>query len=77
MAERSRVHIVRWVSFERLENGVRFDAETGDGDPAQIEVTLPGPAIARLRMAPGRLHPQRRSGGPDPRDTPSQATHDA
>lgn len=55
MAHSSRVHIVRWLSYERLGNGVLFDAQSDAGDPVQIELTLPEPAVMRLRMAPGGL----------------------
>ncbi len=61
MTEPSRVYVARWLSFERLENGVLFAAQSDAGDPVQIEVTLPQPAVMRLRMAPGRL------GAPDRR----------
>ncbi len=55
MTDSSRVYISRWLSFERFENGVLFEAESNAGDPVQVEITLPGPAVIRLRMAPGRL----------------------
>jgi alpha-D-xyloside xylohydrolase len=50
-----RVYVARWLSYQRLEDGVLFEAESNAGDPAQIEITLPDPSIMRLRMAPGRL----------------------
>ncbi len=49
------VYIARWLSHQRLEHGVLFEAESDAGDPAQVEITLPHPAIIRLRMAPGQL----------------------
>ena len=57
MTESSRVRIVRWLSYQRLEEGVLFDVENEAGDPAQVEITLPHPAVMRLRMAPGALGP--------------------
>jgi alpha-D-xyloside xylohydrolase len=51
----NRVYIARWLSHRRLEHGVLFEAESDAGDPAQVEITLPHPAIIRLRMAPGQL----------------------
>jgi alpha-D-xyloside xylohydrolase len=55
MTESSRVHVARWLSYARLENGVLFRAESDAGDPVQVEITLPEPAVMRLRMAPGQL----------------------
>lgn len=57
MAESSRAYVARWLSYERLENGVLFAAQSDAGDPVQVELTLPEPAVMRLRMAPGRLGP--------------------
>lgn len=57
MTESSRVHVARWLSYERLENGVLFEAQSSAGDPVQISVTLPEPAVMRLRLAPGLLGP--------------------
>ena len=51
----TNVHITRWSSYQRLEHGVLFEAESDAGDPAQVEITLPHPSIVRLRMAPGQL----------------------
>jgi alpha-D-xyloside xylohydrolase len=55
MTESSRVHVVRWLSYQRLENGVLFETESDAGDQAQVEITLPHPSLIRLRMAPGQL----------------------
>jgi alpha-D-xyloside xylohydrolase len=49
------VYVTRWLSYRRLEHGVLFEVESDAGDPAQVEITLPHPAIIRLRMAPGQL----------------------
>jgi hypothetical protein len=57
MIESSRVYVARWLSYTRLENGILFSAQSDAGDPVQIEVTLPEPAVMRLRMAPGQLGP--------------------
>jgi alpha-D-xyloside xylohydrolase len=57
MAELPRVHVARWLSHERLANGVLFMAQSDAGDPVQIEITLPEPAVMRLRLAPGALCP--------------------
>jgi len=45
-------YVRRWIDYQVLENGVLFDAESNDGDLVQVEVTLPHPAIVRLRMSP-------------------------
>jgi alpha-D-xyloside xylohydrolase len=55
MTESARVHVARWLSHTRLETGILFEAQSNTGDPVQIEVTLPEPAIMRLRLAPGQL----------------------
>jgi alpha-D-xyloside xylohydrolase len=55
MTESSPVYVARWLSYARLENGILFRAESDAGDPAQVEITLPEPAVMRLRMAPGQL----------------------
>jgi hypothetical protein len=57
MTESSQVYIARWLSYQRLEHGVLFQAQSDGGDPVQIEITLPEPAVMRLRMAPGQLDP--------------------
>ncbi len=61
MIDSSRVHVARWLSYQRLENGVLFEVRSDADDPAQVEITLPHPAVMRLRMAPGQL------GAPDDR----------
>jgi alpha-D-xyloside xylohydrolase len=61
MTEPSRVHVARWLSYERLENGILFAAQSDAGDPVQIEVTLPEPAVMRLRLSPDEM------GAPDNR----------
>lgn len=55
MIEPARVFIARWTSYERLENGARFQVETDAGDLAEVEITLPQPDIVRVRMSPGKL----------------------
>jgi alpha-D-xyloside xylohydrolase len=57
MTESSHVHVARWLSYQRLENGVRFAVESDAGDSGQVEITLLGPVTARVRMAPGALGP--------------------
>lgn len=57
MTETTHVYIARWLSYQRMENGVCFEVESDAGDSAQVQVTLPEPAIVRLRMAPGQLGP--------------------
>ena len=57
MTESSCVHVARWLSYQRLENGVRFAVQSDAGDSGQVEVTLVGPVTARVRMAPGILGP--------------------
>jgi len=52
MTESPRVHVARWSSYERLEHGVLFQAESSAGDPLQVELTLADPAVLRVRMAP-------------------------
>ena len=55
MTASSCVHVARWKTYQRLENGVLFEAESDAGDPVQIEITLPQSSILRLRMAAGQL----------------------
>jgi alpha-D-xyloside xylohydrolase len=56
MAESSRVYVARWRSFARSEQGILFNAESSSGEPVEVELTLPGPGIVRLRMAPSHAH---------------------
>jgi len=57
MTQSSRVYVARWLSYERTEHGVLFQAQSDAGDPLQVEITTPEPAVVRLRMAPGQLGP--------------------
>ena len=43
MTNTTHVFIARWTSYERLENGARFQVETDAGEPAEVEITLPQP----------------------------------
>ena len=57
MTQPSRVYVARWLSYERTEHGVLFQAQSDAGDPLQVEITTLEPAVMRLRMAPGQLGP--------------------